>query len=147
MYFTRETDYAIRITLCLATMERRVDAKYISEYTDVTLRFALKILRKLVGGGLVKSFKGAQGGYEINRDPADISIADVVRVFEGDFEISKCLRENQPPCKNAVTGKYCKVQKEFNRISGMIQNELSALKIASFIDKEDRASTAETAAR
>lgn len=45
----------------------KVGAKTISEMTGVTLRFSLKILRKLVAAGIVKSFKGTQGGYEIGK--------------------------------------------------------------------------------
>ena len=54
MHITLETDYAIRIILYLAKSEQRADAKKIAEETDVTLRFALKILRKLVASELVK---------------------------------------------------------------------------------------------
>ena len=46
MHITLETDYAIRIVLYLAKANKRVEAKNISENTEVTLRFALKILRK-----------------------------------------------------------------------------------------------------
>ena len=56
MYFTLETDYAIRIVDTLARSQKRLDAKTISEMTGVTLRFSLKILRKLVAAGIIKSF-------------------------------------------------------------------------------------------
>jgi len=46
MHITLETDYAIRIVVFLIQANKRVDAKNISEGTGVTLRFALKILRK-----------------------------------------------------------------------------------------------------
>ena len=58
MFITLESDYAVRIVACLAKENRRLDAKTISEMTCVTLRFALKILRKLVSAEIVKSFKG-----------------------------------------------------------------------------------------
>ena len=48
MHITLEADYAIRIVQVLAQNQRRLDAKTISEMTGVTLRFSLKILRKLV---------------------------------------------------------------------------------------------------
>ncbi|MGN0674985.1 MAG: Rrf2 family transcriptional regulator, partial [Oscillospiraceae bacterium] len=55
MHITLEADYAIRIVHCLAKSKKRLDAKTIAEQTTVTLRFALKILRKLVASGIVKS--------------------------------------------------------------------------------------------
>ena len=60
MHITLESDYAIRIMIFMAQQNRRVDAKTISESTGVTLRFSLKILRKLAGTKIVKSFKGTQ---------------------------------------------------------------------------------------
>ena len=53
MHITLESDYAVRIVYCLARQGGRMDAKKIAEETGVTLRFSLKILRKLVAGGLV----------------------------------------------------------------------------------------------
>ncbi|MDR2909296.1 MAG: Rrf2 family transcriptional regulator, partial [Oscillospiraceae bacterium] len=61
MRITLEADYAIRIIDTLARQGVRVEARTIAEKSQVTLRFSLKILRKLVAAGLVKSFKGAQG--------------------------------------------------------------------------------------
>lgn len=75
MHITLESDYAIRIVLYLSQIQKRAEAKNISENTEVTLRFALKILRKLVAAGIVKSFKGTQGGYELNKAPAEITLA------------------------------------------------------------------------
>ena len=63
MHITLETDYAVRIVYFLAQSGERVDAGRIAEETGVTLRFSLKILRKLVSGGVVMSYKGAKGGY------------------------------------------------------------------------------------
>ena len=61
MRITHEADYAIRVACCLAFSGEKIGAKQISESTGVTLRFALKILRKLIQADIVKSFKGANG--------------------------------------------------------------------------------------
>ena len=62
MRITLESDYALRIITALAESDSLVDAKALSEQTQVTQRFALKILHKLVQGNLVTSQKGAHGG-------------------------------------------------------------------------------------
>ena len=77
MYITQETDYAVRIVHCLACSGVRRDARSISEEVCVTLRFSLKILGKLSAVGIVNSFKGNKGGYELARTPADITLKDV----------------------------------------------------------------------
>ena len=85
MHITLEADYAIRIVQVLAQSQKRLDAKTISEMTGVTLRFSLKILRKLVAAGIVKSFKGTQGGYEIGRALDEISLGEVIETIEGSY--------------------------------------------------------------
>ena len=84
MHITLESDYAIRIVQILACANNRMDAKTIAEETCVTLRFSLKILRKLVTEGLVKSYKGSQGGYELTRPAKEISLKDVIEAVEGE---------------------------------------------------------------
>lgn len=131
MHITLETDYAIRIILYLAKSEQRADAKKIAEETDVTLRFALKILRKLVASELVKSFKGIKGGYEIFRAPKKISLYDIICVIEGDCYLSRCL-DAQIGC-NRQKSRTCKVRREFHRISKMLRDELSAVTVDTLI--------------
>ena len=91
MHITLESDYAIRIVLYLAQNRKRVEAKNIADQTEVTLRFALKILRKLVASEIVRSFKGTQGGYELNKEPEEITLADIIQTVEGTYYLSRCL--------------------------------------------------------
>ena len=91
MYITLEADYAVRIVNCLAKNGSRMDAKALSAATGVTLRFSLKILRKLVAQGIVRSYKGTQGGYELARAPQEIPLGEVIETVEGPITISRCV--------------------------------------------------------
>lgn len=124
MHFTLEADYAVRIVHCLASAETRLDAKTIAEQATVTLRFALKILRKLVASGIVKSFKGTQGGYELAKEPKDISLKDVIETVEGKYHISRCLSEEHG-CNRGMSG-HCCFQKIFSEISADVEKKLEA---------------------
>ena len=90
MRINLETDYAVRIVECLADSGLRMDANSIAVKTGVTLRFSLKILRKLVSAGIVKSYKGAAGGYVLNKAPQDISLLEVIEIISGPIVISRC---------------------------------------------------------
>ena len=122
MHITLETDYAVRITGCLAAEKARLDAKMIAEKTGVTLRFSLKILRKLVAGGIVKSYKGAQGGYELAKAPKDVTLRDVIDSIEGKYYISRCLG-NDFVCTQA-SSPCCTYQKVFKEVSDMVNSNL-----------------------
>ncbi|MCI9509658.1 MAG: Rrf2 family transcriptional regulator [Angelakisella sp.] len=131
MHITLESDYAVRIVHCLARKRERMDAKRIAEETGVTLRFSLKILRKLVTGGLVNSYKGTKGGYELARDPGEISLCDVIEMVEGPYSLARCLRETDYHCsRNVETCEVCKFQQVYAEISEAVREKLSAVKFS-----------------
>ena len=122
MHITLEADYAVRIVDFLARENKRIDAKNISEQTGVTLRFALKILRKLVSSGIVRSFKGTQGGYELAKKSAEISLMDVIETVEGKYILSKCLSDDYD-CNRGMSG-CCRYRCIFNEISTSVEKKL-----------------------
>lgn len=131
MFITLEADYAVRIVDCIAHSKGRLDAKSISEQTGVTLRFSLKILRKLVASGIVKSFKGTQGGYELARKPEEISLKDVIETVEGKYCLSRCLSEDYD-CNRGMSGN-CKYQCIFNQISAEVDKKLESYTFDKFL--------------
>ena len=105
MHITLEADYAIRIVRCLCRNRIRMDAKKISSEANVTLRFSLKILGKLVAGGVVKSLK------------------DVLAAVEGPYQFSRCL-SNDYACTSGEDAD-CKAHKIFCEITNVVQQRLS----------------------
>ena len=124
MFITLESDYAVRIVGCLAAENRRMDARTLSENNCVSLRFALKILRKLVTADIVRSYKGTQGGYELAKPASEISVKDVIEAVEGKYTLSRCLTEEHD-CNRSMSGK-CQYQKVFAKISGIVEKELES---------------------
>ena len=134
MYITQETDYAIRIVYCLAKSGARRDARSISEEMCISLRFALKILGKLAQGGLVSSFKGNRGGYELARSAKDISLKDVIDVVEGPWRLTRCA-DDSAAC-NRSAHDTCAFRREMCRISQRINEELAAVNFAALAAKK-----------
>lgn len=97
MLLNCETDYAIRIVACLADTGEKMDAGSISEKTGVTPRYTLKILHKLSKGDIVKSYKGAKGGFVLAKEPEDITLYDVIVLISGPITFSNC-QKNSTPC-------------------------------------------------
>ena len=126
MHITLETDYAIRIVDCLARNGFRMGAQSIAEYSGVTLRFSLKILRKLVSAGIIRSYKGAQGGYEIARPLEDISINNILEAIEGPYAFSRCLNEDHV-CHRNGAGSSCVFHQCFEHLSKNVQIQLDSL--------------------
>lgn len=135
MHITSETDYAIRITDCLARADGRMGATAISEKTCVTLRFSLKILRKLVASGIVRSFKGSQGGYELAKKPEEITLGNIIGAIEGKYMLNRCLRDGHI-CTSFGDGELCPYHKLFDGISKQVQEKLDSTTIAEMLSSD-----------
>ena len=135
MHMTLETDYAVRIMEALTREGRRLDARTISERTHVPQRFALKILRKLVADGLVCSYKGAAGGYELARCPAAITLREVIESVEGPYRISRCQGDEY--CCDHTT---CRFHQIYGEISELVREKLDSYTFAAICAGEEGAS-------
>lgn len=133
MHMTLEADYAVRIVYCLATEGKRTDAKRIAQLTGVTLRFALKILRKLVASGIVRSYKGTQGGYEVARPLEELTLKDVIETVEGPYALSRCVDSADYVCTNPRGGSCCNFHQIFAEISSMVNERLDAVKFSDMV--------------
>ncbi|MCC8161507.1 MAG: Rrf2 family transcriptional regulator [Oscillospiraceae bacterium] len=120
MKMTREADYAIRIVAMLAEENKQIDAKDIAEKNDIPYRFTLKILRKIVQSGIIKSHRGVNGGYTLNKKPSEITLREVIEVIDGKIAINACM-ENPEICKsNGV----CAIQKKLYNVQKIMTEEL-----------------------
>jgi Rrf2 family protein len=80
-----KVDYAVRAMAQLAAEPQGepVKAEDIARAQDIPLKFLLGILNDLKRGYLVRSQRGAEGGYALLRPPEEITLADVIRVIDG----------------------------------------------------------------
>lgn len=132
MHMTLEADYAVRIVEFLAVNPGRADAKTISERTSVTLRFTLKILRTLVSDGIVRSYKGAKGGYELAKPPKGDHAAQRDRGGGGavyDFPLPG--RGVQLPRTS------CRLHHIYGEVSQLVRDKLESYTFASICACED----------
>jgi FeS assembly SUF system regulator len=85
------TDYGTVVLVQLAANAGQVSsATDVANATEIALPTVSKLLKSLARAGLVNSTRGANGGYKLARDPADISAADVIDALEGPVSITEC---------------------------------------------------------
>ncbi|MFU8819700.1 MAG: RrF2 family transcriptional regulator [Desulfurivibrio sp.] len=95
MQITRETDYALRSVHYLAQRPGQVCmVEQIAAGIEVPRSFMAKIIQKLAKAGLVESHRGAGGGYNLLRPPAEISLYDVIVAIEGPPMMNVCTADN-----------------------------------------------------
>jgi Rrf2 family protein len=84
MRITAKVDYAVRAVVEIASAgDGPVKGERISQAQDIPLRFLENILAELRHAGLVRSQRGAEGGYWLARPAEEINLADVIRAVEG----------------------------------------------------------------
>lgn len=132
MRITLESDYALRIITSLSEENGLLDAKTIAEKTQVSQRFALKILNKLVQGDLVSSQKGAKGGYKLKQTPDKITLKSVIELIDGPIEIVRCLGDDEV-CSLNSDKTACIYHQIFNKISFDVASKLNNITIADIL--------------
>jgi Rrf2 family protein len=88
-------EYALRALLVLGLNygEHVVKIQSISEQQNIPKRFLEQILNDLRSAGVVESKRGVAGGYRLSKPPEEISLALVIRHFEGPLAPVKCVSE------------------------------------------------------
>jgi Rrf2 family iron-sulfur cluster assembly transcriptional regulator len=92
-------DYAVRASLALAASHgegRLVTIEEIATRMELPRTFTPQVLGLLARAGLVSSKAGRGGGYRLARDPADISMLEVVEAAEGSLINARCTLRGGP---------------------------------------------------
>ncbi|MGO9959973.1 MAG: RrF2 family transcriptional regulator [Solirubrobacteraceae bacterium] len=85
MRISAKADYAVRAVaeLAAAAGEKPVKAERIATAQGIPLNFLENILGELRHAGIVRSHRGAEGGFRLAKPATDVTVADVIRAVEG----------------------------------------------------------------
>lgn len=132
MRITVETEYALRIMIYMYKQNKKILGAEIINHCKVPNRMGLKILSKLVAHKLLKSIKGVNGGFLFPNEKVEISILDIIKVFET-LEINKCLF-NKEEC-NYLKDK-CALCEELQKINNDIIEKFSKILLKDIWQKQ-----------
>lgn len=116
-------DYALRIVLMLSREQKQIEAKVISESNGIPYRFTLKILRKIVQAGIIRSYRGVNGGYILNCEPSEISMLDVIECIDGNLSLNRC-EEDDCACKSCTE---CTINSSLHNVQNKLKQELKSV--------------------
>jgi FeS assembly SUF system regulator len=129
------TDYA---TLILATLaadrSRQLNAGTLSGRTHIAAPTVSKLLKQLHRAGLVISTRGTHGGYQLARDPENISAAAILDALEGPIALTECS-VGSGQCEIEHT---CSVGRTWQRMSVAIRRALSEVTLAQLAGLDTR---------
>ncbi|MEM7699552.1 MAG: Rrf2 family transcriptional regulator [Verrucomicrobiota bacterium] len=87
MQISRKADYALRAMVILAgaSPDRSLQAQELAETGAIPAKFLEQILLLLKRADILQSKRGVGGGYRLNREARNISLADVVETVDGEL--------------------------------------------------------------
>lgn len=114
--------YGTRLMLNLALHfsegKEAVVLKNISDEENLSIRYLEQIIIPLKINKLVKSVRGAGGGYTLARHPSDINLCEIIKVLEGSCSLVDCL-EDEDYCDRATE---CATQEIWREASDLLKN-------------------------
>jgi FeS assembly SUF system regulator len=119
------TDYAILMMVELTRDGEMLSAHAVAERIHVEVPTASKVLKLLAGGGLLESYRGANGGYRVSRAAGDISVAEVIAAVEGPIAMTECSVE-EGLCSQEDK---CELRSNWQRISLAVANALEEVSL------------------
>jgi len=133
MLITRASEYAILSLILLSKNTKPMDNETLSRELSISKSFLAKILQALAKKNILKSYKGINGGFKLERDPADISMLFVISSVEGKapavFDCSPSI--NDCPSDKA---KICSLWPFLNKLQGKIDVFLDELTLADILE-------------
>ena len=93
MRLTRGADYGIRGIICLARQPANtvVLVGEIASAEELSASYLAKIFQDLAKEGLVRSHRGAKGGFCLARPPEQITLREIIEAIEGPIALNRCL--------------------------------------------------------
>ncbi len=95
MRLSARVDYALRASAELAAADGPRTVEALAAAQAIPAKYLETILGELRRGGLLRSQRGAVGGYRLARPAGEISIADVIRVLDGELANVRGSRPEQ----------------------------------------------------
>lgn len=127
---TRDTDYALRAVCFIAKKKnKKVCVSELVKELKIPRPFLRKILQVLNKENILISYKGMGGGFILAKQPKDIYLTDLMKIFQGQLNLNECILRKMK-CPNM---RVCPLRKKIKNIEKYVIQELSEINLASFV--------------
>jgi len=122
----RETEYGLGFLKALSGLEvgEFLSLRKFAKANGYSLLLMQKVARALRQNHLIASEKGSLGGYFLIENPKDISVKDIIEIFEGECGVAPCFKG-----KKCSMSKACRQRKGLGYLDKSIMEILEKTKI------------------
>lgn len=132
---SRKTDYALLILTALAERpDVYTSLRDLAREKRLPYRFVSQVVRPLLSHGMLESREGVAGGYRLAKDPASISVRDVVAAEEGGVALAACLDASKHyACPQKA---HCTARGGLPSLQRLVLQTLAEHSVADLVGKE-----------
>lgn len=130
---TRKADYALVGLVDLARRTpQQASARELAESSRVPLPMLMNILKELVVSGLVQSTRGVNGGYRLARDPAEITLRELIQAVEGPINLTLCCggTPSIKPDQQCELSGSCATEAPIRKVNEILRSFLDRITLA-----------------
>ena len=138
---SKKTKYAINALVYLTKNAHRapIVISEIAKEEHIPQKFLEAILLDLKKAAVLASKKGKDGGYYLLKEPSEVNLADVMRLFDGPIAFLPCVTykyyERCEECKDEAT---CGIRDVFYEVRNKTVEMLKNADLASIVEREDK---------
>lgn len=127
--------YALRLMLDLAEHQNGsyITLKDIAARQDISKKYLEQIIPVLNKSGFLKTSRGFQGGYQLNKEPKEYTIGDILRVTEGNLAPVSCLECSPNTCPRAAT---CITLPVWEGLHKVVNDYLDSVTLADLLERK-----------
>ena len=124
-------DYAVLLMSTIASRPGDLHtAASLNVETRVPLPTVSKILSKVAKAGLLQSHRGVGGGFSLNLEREDMSIADVIEAVDGPVQLTNCLSEEDASCDYVPV---CTTRSKWDKINTAVYEALNNVPLSAMV--------------
>lgn len=144
--FSTKGEYGVRLMVQLGRHYGRGPASLaeIAQEEDLPRAYLEQLVMSLRDAGLVTSTRGARGGYELARDPAEIRMSQVLRALEGPLAPMICATTDPEHATICDRSSRCTVNVLWVRVRDAVAGALDSMTLADLVPVPGAASTIPT---
>jgi Rrf2 family protein len=137
MEITKAADYGLRAMYRLGQSPMNVSALIgdIAKEMNIPAQFLHKVMPRLVKAGLVRSRRGARGGYRLAKQPGEITLLQIVQAIDGPIYINRCLFDHD----DCTMDEYCPIRPVFQDAQDALRKVLDDSSLADLIAQKEAA--------
>ena len=127
MNVTSKGRYALRVMMDLAQHPEDgfVSLKTVAERQDISMKYLEMIVGHLKKAELLDSTRGKEGGYKLNRAPADYTVGEILRSIEDNLAPVSCIKAGSIQCDRAAECLTLPMWKELDDITNAYLDKVS----------------------